>query len=188
MRTVQGLVNKSNNPRFAYDCYRRFIQMYGDVVMGVQPESEHEHEPFDEVMDNLKNSVGVERDNDLTEEHLKELIKRYKALIKKRTNSEFPQDVWQQLWGAVGAVFRSWQNDRALVYRQKYHIPAEWGTAVSVQTMVFGNLGEHLGDRRSFHPRSGQWRKSVLWRIPYQCSGGRRSRRSSHTQTHRTTR
>lgn len=156
--TVKGLVAKSNNPRFAYDCYRRFIQMYGDVVMGVQPESEHVHEPFDEVMDRLKKRVGVEKDNDLTEEHLIELIQLYKDLIRKRTNSEFPQDVWQQLWGAVGAVFLSWNNDRALVYRQQYHIPAEWGTAVNVQTMVFGNLGDTSGTGVAFtrDPATGE--------------------------------
>ena len=156
--TVKGLVAKSNNPRFAYDCYRRFIQMYGDVVMGVQPESEHVHEPFDEVMDELKKSVGVQRDNDLTEEHLLLLIQRFKDLIKKRTNSEFPQDVWQQLWGAVGAVFSSWNNDRALVYRQQYHIPADWGTAVNVQTMVFGNLGDTSGTGVAFtrDPANGE--------------------------------
>ncbi len=156
--TVEGLAAKSNNPRFAYDCYRRFIQMYGDVVMGVQPISEHVHEPFDEVMDRLKKRVGVERDNDLTEEHLLELIQSFKDLIKERTNSEFPQDVWQQLWGAVGAVFSSWNNDRALVYRQQYHIPAEWGTAVNVQTMVFGNLGDTSGTGVAFtrDPANGE--------------------------------
>jgi len=140
--TVEGLSAKSNNPRFAYDCYRRFIQMYGDVVMGVQPRTEHEHEPFDTVMAQLKKEVGVKDDTELNEDDLKELIKRYKALIKERTDSEFPQDVWEQLWGAVGAVFSSWQNERAILYRQKYNIPAEWGTAVNVQTMVFGNLGD----------------------------------------------
>ncbi|MGF1449777.1 MAG: pyruvate, phosphate dikinase [Opitutales bacterium] len=139
--TVQGLASKSGNPRFAYDCYRRFIQMYGDVVMGVQPRTESEHEPFDEVMGALKEEVGVEEDMDLSEADLKELIKRYKALIKQRAGKSFPQDVYQQLWGAVGAVFSSWQNERATIYRQKYNIPAEWGTAVNVQAMVFGNMG-----------------------------------------------
>lgn len=141
-KTVKGLAEKSGNERFAYDCYRRFIQMYGDVVMGVQPESEDDHEPFDEVMDKLKKELKVENDNDLTADDLKELISRYKALIKKRTKGAFPQDVYDQLWGAVGAVFSSWQNERAILYRQKYGIPAEWGTAVNVQTMVFGNMGD----------------------------------------------
>ena len=156
--TVKGLAAKSNNPRFALDCYRRFIQMYGDVVMGVQPESEHVHEPFDAVMDKLKRRVRVERDNDLSEEHLLELIQMFKDLIWERTNSEFPQDVWQQLWGAIGAVFGSWNNDRALVYRQQYHIPSDWGTAVNVQTMVFGNLGDSSGTGVAFtrDPANGE--------------------------------
>ncbi|MGJ3242275.1 MAG: pyruvate, phosphate dikinase [Opitutales bacterium] len=141
-KTVAGLAELTGNARFAYDCYRRFIQMYGDVVMGVQPESEDDHEPFDEVMTELKEEVGIENDPDLTAEHLQELIVRYQKLIKKRTRAAFPQDVFEQLQGAVGAVFSSWMNERAIVYRQKYNIPAEWGTAVNVQTMVFGNMGD----------------------------------------------
>jgi len=141
-KTVAGLAAKSGNERFAYDCYRRFIQMYGDVVMGVQPEDEHAHEPFDEVMTDLKTELGVTNDTDLTTENLQDLIKRYKALIKKKTGSSFPEDVKKQLDGAVGAVFSSWQNDRAILYRRKYKIPHEWGTAVNVQAMVFGNMGE----------------------------------------------
>ncbi|WP_309382847.1 pyruvate, phosphate dikinase [Cerasicoccus frondis] len=141
-KTVVALAEKSGNERFAYDCYRRFIQMYGDVVMGVQVDDEDAHEPFEEVLHGLKKELGVENDTDLTAENLKELIKRYQALIKKFTNSSFPQDVYEQLWGAVGAVFSSWQNERAILYRQKYGIPAEWGTAVNVQTMVFGNMGD----------------------------------------------
>ena len=141
-KTVKALSEKSGNPRFAYDCYRRFIQMYGDVVMGVQPRNEAEHEPFDEVMDGLKKEKGVERDLDLEADDFKELVERFKKLIKARTKSSFPQDVYAQLNGAVGAVFNSWQNERAILYRQKYSIPAEWGTAVNVQAMVFGNMGE----------------------------------------------
>src|SRR5690606_34918855 len=129
--TVAGLAEKSGNPRFAYDCYRRFIQMYGDVVMGVQPKDEHDHEPFDEVMTDLKKEVGAAEDSDLTTDHLLELIKRYKALIKRKTGGAFPEDVHEQLAGAVGAVFSSWQNDRAILYRRKYKIPHEWGTAVN---------------------------------------------------------
>ncbi|MEM9226574.1 MAG: pyruvate, phosphate dikinase [Verrucomicrobiota bacterium] len=141
-KTVKALASRSGNERFAYDCYRRFIQMYGDVVMGVQPEGEHAHEPFDEVMAELKKEVGASHDNDLSTDDLKELIKRYKKLIKKKTKSTFPEDPFKQLWGAVGAVFNSWQNERAILYRQKYNIPAAWGTAVNVQAMVFGNMGE----------------------------------------------
>jgi len=140
--TVVALANKSGNERFAWDCYRRFIQMYGDVVMGVQPKGEHDHEPFEEVMDKLKKELKAETDNDLTADDLKELVKRYKALIKKWTKKSFPQDAYEQLWGAVGAVFNSWGNERAVIYRQKYNIPAEWGTAVNVQAMVFGNMGD----------------------------------------------
>ncbi len=140
--TVIALANKSGNPRFAYDCYRRFVQMYGDVVMGVQSHNEMEHEPFDEVMSHLKAELKVTQDNDLTVENLQELISRYKKLIHDRTKASFPQDVEEQLWGAIGAVFGSWQNERAILYRQKYSIPAEWGTAVNVQAMVFGNLGD----------------------------------------------
>lgn len=140
--TVEGLAEVSDNPRFAWDCYRRFIQMYGDVVMGVQARSEEEEEPFDEVLDKLKKSVGVNDDSELTTGDLRELVKRYKALIKRRTRSSFPQDVMEQLWGAIGAVFGSWKNERAILYRQQYGIPAEWGTAVNIQAMVFGNAGD----------------------------------------------
>ncbi|MFU8848831.1 MAG: pyruvate, phosphate dikinase [Opitutales bacterium] len=141
-KTVKALASESGNEAFAYDCYRRFIQMYGDVVMGVQARSENEGCPFEETLEQLRHEVGVELDNELTAENLKELISRYKALIKRRTNSAFPQDAYEQLWGAVGAVFKSWQNERAILYRQKYGIPAEWGTAVNVQAMVFGNMGD----------------------------------------------
>lgn len=139
--TVKGLFKKTGNERFAYDCYRRFIQMYGDVVMGVQPRNESEHEPFDEIFHEVKEETGVKEDCDLSANALKEIIKRYKKLIQERTKSSFPQDVEEQLYGAIAAVFRSWNNDRAFVYRQKYGIPHEWGTAVNVQAMVFGNMG-----------------------------------------------
>lgn len=141
-KTVVGLSNKTQNPRFAWDCYRRFIQMYGDVVMGVQARNEAESDPFHHVMELLKTEVGKRLDTDLTVEDLQELVKRYKALIKERAGKTFPQDVHEQLWGAIGAVFDSWMNDRAIIYRQKYGIPASWGTAVNVQTMVFGNKGD----------------------------------------------
>jgi len=157
-KTVEALAAESGNPAFAYDCYRRFISMYGDVVMGVQPLHENDHEPFDACLDNLKNEVGVELDNQLTADDLKELIKRFKALIKSRTKSAFPQDVFEQLWGAVGAVFSSWQNERAILYRQKYNIPAEWGTAVNVQAMVFGNSGDNSATGVAFtrDPANGE--------------------------------
>lgn len=140
--TVEGLANISGNARFAWDCYRRFIQMYGDVVMGVVAENDESHDPFHELLDELKKSLGKAQDNELTSDELRELVKRYKLLIRKRTGEDFPQDVHQQLWGAVGAVFGSWKNERAILYRQQYGIPAEWGTAVNVQAMVFGNAGD----------------------------------------------
>ena len=140
--TVEGLTEVSGNSRFAWDCYRRFIQMYGDVVMGVQARNEEEEDPFHQVLEKLKERAGVSVDSDLTTRDLKDLVKRYKALILKRTRSAFPQDVNKQLWGAIGAVFGSWKNERAILYRQQYGIPTEWGTAVNVQAMVFGNAGE----------------------------------------------
>lgn len=156
--TVEAVAKNSNDARFAYDCYRRFIQMYGDVVMGVQPKKETDHEPFEEVMQELKEEVGAKQDTDLTAEQLKELVKRYKALIKKFTGGNFPQDVYQQLFGAIGAVFQSWQNERAIVYRQKYNIPSEWGTAVNVQAMVFGNMGNDCATGVAFtrDPANGE--------------------------------
>ncbi len=140
--TVEGLASISGNPRFAWDCYRRFIQMYGDVVMGVQAADEESHDPFHELLDDLKKSLGKVFDNELTADDLKVLVDRYKLLINKTTGKDFPQDVYEQLWGATGAVFGSWKNDRAILYRQQYGIPAEWGTAVNIQAMVFGNAGD----------------------------------------------
>ncbi|TVR45984.1 MAG: pyruvate, phosphate dikinase [Planctomycetota bacterium] len=141
-KTVEGLKALTGDGRFAYDCYRRFIQMYGDVVMGVQARDENEPEPFEHVLESVKHKYGIEQDKDLSEEQLKEVIAGYRAKIKEYTKSAFPQDPWEQLWGSVGAVFSSWMNDRAILYRQKYQIPTEWGTAVNVQSMVFGNMGE----------------------------------------------
>src|SRR6187455_45991 len=145
--TVEALARKTNNPRFAWDCYRRFIQMYGDVVMGVQKRAGEDHEPFEVVIHELKHdryNQDIE-DNALTADDLKELVARFQALILERTGKEFPQDPWKQLWGAVGAVFGSWMNDRAMVYRRKYNIPSAWGTAVNVQAMVYGNTGDSSG-------------------------------------------
>ncbi|MGP8021235.1 MAG: pyruvate, phosphate dikinase, partial [Limisphaerales bacterium] len=158
--TVIALVKATKNERFAWDCYRRFIQMYGDVVMGVQKSAHEDHEPFEVVIHKLKHDryhTEIE-DTKLTVADLKELVKRFKALIKERTNSEFPQDPWQQLWGSIGAVFGSWMNDRAIVYRRKYGIPAEWGTAVNVQAMVYGNTGDKSGSGVAFtrDPATGE--------------------------------
>src|SRR3954462_9677861 len=156
-KTVESLKASTNNGRFAYDSYRRFVQMYGDVVMGVQKRHENEHEPFDQVMDAVKEEAGVHEDTELSEANLKEVIKRFRALIKERTGKAFPEDPYAQLRGAVGAVFGSWMNDRAIIYRDKYRIPHEWGTAVNVQAMVFGNMGDTSGTGVAFtrNPANG---------------------------------
>ncbi len=141
---VEVVATQTGNPRFAWDSYRRFLQMYGDVVMGVQKRQGEDHEPFESVIEHLKDErYGNHNfpDVQLTVDDLKELVRRFKDLIKERTGKSFPQDPRKQLWGAIGAVFGSWDNDRAVVYRRKYGIPHDWGTAVNVQTMVFGNMG-----------------------------------------------
>ncbi len=141
---VEVVAEQTGNPRFAWDSYRRFLQMYGDVVMGVQKRQGEDHEPFESVIEHLKDErYGNHNfpDVQLTVDDLKELVRQFKGLIKERTGKSFPQDPRKQLWGAIGAVFGSWDNDRAVVYRRKYGIPHDWGTAVNVQTMVFGNMG-----------------------------------------------
>lgn len=157
--TVLALAKATNNERFAWDCYRRFVQMYGDVVLGVQKRADEDHEPFETVIHHLKREhyhSDIE-DTKLTVNDLKELVVRFKVLIKERVGREFPQDPWKQLWGAVGAVFGSWMNDRAMVYRRKYNIPTEWGTAVNVQAMVYGNTGDTSGSGVAFtrNPANG---------------------------------
>jgi pyruvate,orthophosphate dikinase len=159
-QTVLALARYSKNDRFAWDCYRRFVQMYGDVVMGVQKRAGEDHEPFEVVIEKLKHErhhADIE-DTKLSAGDLKELVARFKKLIVERTGKEFPQDPWKQLWGSVGAVFGSWMNDRAIVYRRKYGIPAEWGTAVNVQAMVYGNTGDKSGSGVAFtrDPATGE--------------------------------
>jgi pyruvate,orthophosphate dikinase len=148
--TVKGLIEKTNNPRFAYDSYRRFVQMYGDVVLGLKPEDKHAEDPFEVILHKKKKKYGFKLDTELTAEHLKELVEEFKAEIKNKTQHDFPTDPMDQLWGAVGAVFGSWMNERAIVYRKLNNIPAEWGTAVNVQSMVFGNMGEDSGTGVAF--------------------------------------
>ena len=161
-QTVLALVKASGNERFAWDCYRRFIQMYGDVVMGVQKRAGEDHEPFEIVIDDLKKELFPNdehiSDTQLDAAALQEMVKRFKALVKERTGKAFPTNPWDQLKGAVGAVFSSWMNDRAIVYRRKYNIPSEWGTAVNVQAMVFGNMGETSGSGVAFtrDPATGE--------------------------------
>jgi pyruvate, orthophosphate dikinase len=141
-QTVEALAKQSGNERFAWDSYRRFVQMYGDVVLDMKPKSKNDHDPFEEILDAKKKKVGAKNDTDLTAAHLKELVAEFKQAIKRGTGKDFPTEPMDQVWGAIGAVFGSWMNDRALVYRRTYGIPHEWGTAVNVQAMVFGNLGD----------------------------------------------
>ena len=157
-QTAAGLARLTDDPRFANDCYRRFIQMYGNVVLGVVDLDDRNGDPFATSLAALKGEVGVRDDADLTAEHLAELIERYQALVRSRTGKPFPQRVDEQLWGAIGAVFGSWDNERAVLYRQRYGIPRSWGTAVNVQTMVFGNRGANSATGVAFtrDPASGE--------------------------------
>ncbi len=155
--TVQGLAKQSGDPRFAYDCYRRFVQMYGDVVLGLKPESKEEIDPFERILQAKKQARGVRLDTELSEEDLWELVQEFKAFIRNSLGIHFPADPEEQLWQAIGAVLRSWNNNRAIAYRRLYHIPEEWGTAVNVQAMVFGNLGEDCATGVAFtrNPSTG---------------------------------
>nr|WP_129733662.1 pyruvate, phosphate dikinase [Parabacteroides goldsteinii] len=139
---VEGLTRKTGNARFAWDSYRRFVQMYGDVVLGMKPTSKEDIDPFEAIIEEVKEAKGVKLDNELTVDDLKTLVTKFKAAVKKQTGNDFPTCAYEQLWGAVCAVFNSWMNERAILYRQMEGIPAEWGTAVTVQAMVFGNMGE----------------------------------------------
>ena len=161
--TVGALAEASGNARFAWDCYRRFIQMYGDVVMGVQKLPSEDHDPFEHIIEEFKKEIfpqekGEVDDSRISAAQMQELVGRFKSLVKKRTGKDFPTCPWEQLEGSVGAVFSSWMNDRATVYRRKYGIPAEWGTAVNVQAMVFGNTGKKSGSGVGFtrDPASGE--------------------------------
>ena len=156
--TIQGIIKESNNERFGWDSYRRFVQMYGDVVMGMKPESKEEEDPFEIIIDKMKEDRGVENDTDLNADDLKELVTQFKDEIKKKTGQDFPTDPWEQLWGSVNAVFGSWNNQRALTYRKLNNIPAHWGTAVNVQAMVFGNMGDDCATGVAFtrDPATGE--------------------------------
>lgn len=138
---VEGLARKTNNPRFAWDSYRRFVQMYGDVVLGMKPENKEDIDPFEKIIEEVKKAKGVTLDHELDVEGLKELVVKFKAAVKKQTGCDFPTSAYEQLWGAICSVFDSWMNERAILYRKMEGIPAEWGTAVNVQAMVFGNMG-----------------------------------------------
>ena len=158
--TIKGIVKKSGNERFAWDSYRRFIQMYGDVVMGLKPQSKEEHDPFEVIMDELKKKKKVKMDLELSAEDLKELVKRYKDIIKKKLKKEFPSDPFEQLWGSIGAVMNSWMNERAILYRKMNDIDDNWGTAVNIQAMVFGNMGDDCATGVAFtrDPSNGERR------------------------------
>lgn len=152
---VEGIARKTGNERFAWDSYRRFVQMFGDVVLGMKPKSKEDHDPFEEIIDHLKEEKGVQLDTDLTTDDLKELVRRFKEAVKNVTGKDFPFDPWEQLWGSVMSVFDSWMNERAVFYRQLNNIPEEWGTAVNVQAMVFGNMGNNSGTGVAFTRDSG---------------------------------
>ena len=156
--SIQGLIKKTNNPRFAYDSYRRFVNMYGDVVMGVRPESKDDIDPFEKILEAKREARGVKYDYELDVNALQELAAEYKAMIYKRTGVEFPEEPMKQLWGSISAVFQSWYNDRAVAYRELNNIPEDWGTAVNVQAMVFGNMGDDSGTGVGFtrDPATGE--------------------------------
>ncbi len=153
---IEGLIHRTRNARFAYDSYRRFIQMYADVVLGLTPKSGHD--PFGTILEKKKKDRGVRYDTELSAEDLKEIVAEFKAVVMDCTGKEFPRDPYDQLWGAIGAVFGSWNNDRAIAYRELYNIPHHWGTAVNVQAMVFGNLGEKCATGVAFtrNPSTGE--------------------------------
>ena len=142
-QAVEAVAARSGNDRFAWDSYRRFVQMYGDVVLEMKPASKEDVDPFEAIIDEVKEAKGVKNDADLTAEDFKELVVRFKKAVKEQTGKDFPVDPWEQLWGAICAVFRSWMNERAILYRKLNNIPQEWGTAVSVMAMVFGNMGDN---------------------------------------------
>jgi len=157
-KTVKGLAKLTNNEWFAYDCYRRFVQMYGDVVLGLKPQSKEEQDPFEEIIEEKKKEKKIKLDVELTVKDLKDLVDSFKKIIKKKLNTAFPEDPYEQLWGAIGAVFKSWNTERAIAYRELNGIPDTWGTAVNVQCMVFGNMGEGSGTGVAFtrSPATGE--------------------------------
>lgn len=152
---VKGLSEKSGNPRFAWDSYRRFVQMYGDVVLDMKPKTKMDIDPFEEIIEEMKEKKGIENDTELTTDDLKELVTKFKMAVKEVTGHDFPNDPWDQLWGAIGAVFGSWSNPRADYYRKMNKIPSDWGTAVNVQAMVYGNMGNNSATGVAFTRDAG---------------------------------
>ncbi len=168
---VEGLAKLTNNPRFAYDSYRRFVQMFSDVVM------EMSKSDFEKIIDEMKEAKGVTQDVELDADDMKDLVVKFKALYKEKMGEDFPSDPKTQLMEAVKAVFRSWDNPRANVYRRMNEIPYDWGTAVNVQAMVFGNSGDNVRHRRGFHAQPCHRREGAVRRIPHQRPGRRRGGR-----------
>src|SRR3954447_19104532 len=156
--TLKGLIDSTGNERFAWDSYRRFVQMYGDVVLDLKPQSKTEIDPFEKIMEELKHERKKHEDTDLDVNDLKELVKRFKAAVKSKKGKDFPDDPFEQMMGAVAAVFASWNNDRAIVYRRQYGYPHEWGTAANICSMVYGNMGEDSGTGVAFtrDPATGE--------------------------------
>src|SRR5437660_5905948 len=156
--TLKGLIEKTGNERFGWDSYRRFVQMYGDVVLGLKPTSKTEIDPFEHIMDELKHERKVTLDTELTVKDLQELVKRFKKAVKEKTGKDFPESAQDQMWGAIGAVFDSWMNERAIVYRRQYGYPADWGTAANICSMVFGNMGDDCATGVAFtrDPATGE--------------------------------
>jgi pyruvate,orthophosphate dikinase len=156
--TLRGLIDKTGNERFAWDSYRRFVQMYGDVVLDLKPQSKTEIDPFEKIMEELKHEKGVKLDTELTVKDLQELVKRFKKAVKEKKGKDFPEDPMDQMWGAIGAVFGSWNNERAIVYRRQYGYPHDWGTAANICSMVFGNMGDDSGTGVAFtrDPATGE--------------------------------
>src|SRR5712671_3321725 len=159
--TVKGLETASNNARFAWDSYRRFCQMYGDVVLKLKPENKNDPDPFEQIIEHKKAARGIELDTDLSVDDLKELVGEFRELIRSRVGRDIPQDPKEQLWMAIGAVFDSWHNDRAIAYRKINNIPGDWGTAVTVQSMVFGNLGADCATGVAFTRDPGTGEKGI---------------------------
>ncbi len=156
--TIEGLVSQSGNARFAWDAYRRFVQMYGDVVLGMKPEKKEDEDPFEVIIEEKKKEKHVQTDTELDEDDLKDIVARFKAMVKEKKGMDFPDDPWKQLWGAIDAVFGSWNTERAIKYRKINNIPGDWGTAVNVQVMVFGNMGDDSGTGVAFtrDPATGE--------------------------------
>lgn len=155
--TLKGLAEKTNNERFAWDCYRRFVQMFGDVVLDMKPKSKHDEDPFEHLLTEMKKNKNVEFDTQLTVDDLKELVGQFKSAVKEQTGKDFPDDPHEQMWQAISAVFGSWMNQRAIDYRRQYGFPKEWGTAANICSMVFGNMGDDSGTGVAFtrDPASG---------------------------------